>query len=87
MSGTRLIVVSGLPGTGKSAAAERLADALLAAHVPIDVVEEAPANDWSRLEEDRHPYAGGPGHDAAYLENTERFTVELVASTKWLVGG
>lgn len=28
---------------------------------------------------DRHPYAGGPRHDAAYLENAAGFEVELVA--------
>ncbi|GGX27762.1 hypothetical protein GCM10010321_48460 [Streptomyces chartreusis] len=27
---------------------------------------------------DRHPYAGGPEHCAAYLENTDGFEVELV---------
>jgi hypothetical protein len=29
---------------------------------------------------DRHPYAGGPEHYAAYLESGEGFEVELVAS-------
>jgi hypothetical protein len=29
---------------------------------------------------DRHPHAGGPDHYAAYLENTDGFEVELVAS-------
>ena len=28
---------------------------------------------------DRHPYAGGPEHYAAYLESGEGFEVELVA--------
>jgi len=28
---------------------------------------------------DRHPYAGGEGHYAAYLENADGFEVELVA--------
>jgi len=28
---------------------------------------------------DRHPYAGGPDHYAAYLESGEGFEVELVA--------
>ncbi len=40
---------------------------------------------WSRLYEERYPWAGGapddtgPGHYAAFLENSERFKVELVA--------
>ncbi|MBN9224700.1 MAG: glyoxalase [Microbacterium sp. SCN 70-27] len=34
---------------------------------------------WARLYEDRHPFAGGEGHYAAFLENAERFKVELVA--------
>ena len=29
---------------------------------------------------DRHPYAGGPDHYAAYLENSDGFEVELVAA-------
>ncbi|OUE29805.1 hypothetical protein BFL35_13370 [Clavibacter michiganensis] len=28
---------------------------------------------------DRHPFAGGPDHRAAFLEDAERFKVELVA--------
>ena len=28
---------------------------------------------------ERHPYAGGPEHYAAYLANTDNFEVELVA--------
>jgi catechol-2,3-dioxygenase len=39
----------------------------------------APGHGWRRLYADRHPYAGGGGHYAAFLENTERFKVELVA--------
>ncbi|GMA29004.1 VOC family protein [Arenivirga flava] len=42
--------------------------------------DEAPAHGWTRLYVDRHPWAGGPGHYAAYLENAERSKVELVAS-------
>jgi len=29
---------------------------------------------------DRHPYAGGPQHYAAFLQNTDGYEVELVAS-------
>nr|WP_254701197.1 VOC family protein [Curtobacterium pusillum] len=39
----------------------------------------APDHGWSRLYEDRHPHAGGPDHHAAFLEDGERFKVELVA--------
>ncbi|GIW72202.1 MAG: hypothetical protein KatS3mg102_1744 [Planctomycetota bacterium] len=31
------------------------------------------------LYEDRHPYAGGPGHYAVYFEDPDRIKVELVA--------
>jgi len=41
--------------------------------------DTAPAHGWSRLYADRHPYAGGPDHRAAFLEDAERFKVELVA--------
>lgn len=47
---------------------------------------EAPAHGWTRLYEDRHPWAGGApdaessGHYAAFLENAARFKVELVAN-------
>lgn len=43
------------------------------------LVEEAPRHGWSLLFPDRHPYAGGPEHYAAYLENGDGFEVELVA--------
>ncbi|NUT38202.1 MAG: glyoxalase [Hamadaea sp.] len=44
------------------------------------LVEESAAHGWSLLFADRHPYAGGPDHYAAYLENTDGFEAELVAS-------
>ena len=34
---------------------------------------------WTLMFADRHPYAGGPDHYAAYLESGEGFEVELVA--------
>jgi catechol 2,3-dioxygenase-like lactoylglutathione lyase family enzyme len=43
------------------------------------LAEAAPAHDWSLLFPDRHPYAGGPDHYAAYLENGDGYEVELVA--------
>lgn len=39
----------------------------------------APAHGWSPLYADRHPFAGGPEHYAAFLENGERMKIELVA--------
>ncbi|MFF7442539.1 VOC family protein [Streptomyces sp. NPDC008122] len=41
---------------------------------------DAPAHGWRLLFADRHPYAGGEGHYAAYLENEDGFEVELVAA-------
>jgi alkylated DNA nucleotide flippase Atl1 len=35
---------------------------------------------WTLMFADRHPYAGGPQHYAAYLESGEGFEVEVVAS-------
>lgn len=46
--------------------------------------QDAPGHGWSRLYADRHPWAGGSpsegsdGHYAAFLEDAERFKVELV---------
>lgn len=45
------------------------------------LVAEAPAHGWTLMFADRHPYAGGPEHFAAYLESTAGFEVELVADT------
>ena len=42
--------------------------------------QEAPENGWNQLYVDRHPWAGGDEHYAAFLENVERFKVELVAA-------
>lgn len=47
----------------------------------VDALAEAAlAHGWTLMFPDRHPYAGGPGHYAAYLENADGFEVELVAS-------
>lgn len=43
------------------------------------IVAHAPAYGWRLMFADRHPYAGGPSHYAAYLENEDGFEVELVA--------
>lgn len=44
------------------------------------LVAESAARGWSLLFGDRHPYAGGPEHYAAFLENVDGFEVELVAT-------
>jgi catechol 2,3-dioxygenase-like lactoylglutathione lyase family enzyme len=43
------------------------------------LVAEAPAHGWTLLFADRHPFAGGPDHRAAYLEDADGYEVELVA--------
>jgi catechol 2,3-dioxygenase-like lactoylglutathione lyase family enzyme len=43
------------------------------------LVAVAPSNGWRLMFPDRHPYAGGDGHYAAYLENIDGFEAELVA--------
>ncbi|WP_405499375.1 VOC family protein [Streptomyces niveus] len=41
---------------------------------------KAQENGWTLLFPDRHPHAGGPQQYAAYLESTDGFEIELVAS-------
>ncbi|MEV0379945.1 VOC family protein [Nonomuraea sp. NPDC050643] len=43
------------------------------------LVERAPTHGWTLMFPDRHPYAGGERHYAAYLEDEDGFEVELVA--------
>src|SRR5215213_1485170 len=43
------------------------------------LVAEAPDHGWRLLFADRHPFAGGPRHRAAYLEDADGYEVELVA--------
>lgn len=45
------------------------------------LVAESAGHGWTLMFADRHPHAGGPEHYAAYLENSDGFEVELVAST------
>lgn len=44
-----------------------------------ELVAQAPGHGWELLFADRHPFAGGPDHHAAYLANEDGFEVELVA--------
>lgn len=43
------------------------------------LVAGAPQHGWRLLFADRHPFAGGPDHCAAYLEDDDGYEVELVA--------
>ncbi|MFJ6572869.1 trifunctional class I SAM-dependent methyltransferase/NUDIX hydrolase/VOC family protein [Streptomyces sp. NPDC091292] len=43
------------------------------------LVREAPGHGWTLLFPDRHPYAGGEGHYAAYLTDRQGYEVEVVA--------
>ena len=40
---------------------------------------EALLHGWRLMFSDQHPFAGGPQHYAAYLENSDGYEVELVA--------
>ena len=44
-----------------------------------EIVVEAGHHGWTLMFGDRHPYAGGERHYAAYLENPDGYEVELVA--------
>jgi catechol 2,3-dioxygenase-like lactoylglutathione lyase family enzyme len=47
----------------------------------VDAIsEDARRNGWTLLFADRHPYAGGPDHYAAYLASSDGYEVELVAA-------
>lgn len=44
------------------------------------LVDAAGGHGWRLMFGDRHPYAGGPEHYAAYLENEDGFEMEIVAA-------
>jgi catechol 2,3-dioxygenase-like lactoylglutathione lyase family enzyme len=46
-----------------------------------ELAAEAVLHGWTLLFADRHPYAGGEHHYAAYLENADGFEIELVAGS------
>lgn len=48
------------------------------------LAHDAIGHGWKLMYPDRHPFAGGPEHYAAYLENADGFEVELVGEA--LVG-
>ncbi|EST36983.1 hypothetical protein N566_15475 [Streptomycetaceae bacterium MP113-05] len=43
------------------------------------MVDDATRHGWRLMFPERHPYAGGTQHYAAYLENDDGFEIELVA--------
>lgn len=45
-----------------------------------DLTARATRHGWALFFADRHPNAGGPDHHASYLENSDGFEIELVAS-------
>jgi catechol 2,3-dioxygenase-like lactoylglutathione lyase family enzyme len=44
-----------------------------------ELTREAQLHGWKLMFGDQHPFAGGPQHYAAYLENSDGYEVELVA--------
>ena len=49
----------------------------------VDVLADAAGeHGWSLLFSEKHPYAGGPAHYAAYLEDIDGYEVELVAADR-----
>ena len=86
-SGSVYVVVEQSPALASAGPHDRLLPGLnhLAFHAgarsSVDaLVAEAPAHGWTLMFPDRHPYAGGAAHYAAYLENSDGFEAELVAS-------
>jgi hypothetical protein len=46
------------------------------------LAEAAAAHGWRLMFAEQHPYAGGKGHYAAYLENVDGYEAELVAPSE-----
>jgi hypothetical protein len=44
-----------------------------------ELTAESALHGWRLMFADQYPFAGGPQHYAAYLENSDGFEVELVA--------
>ena len=87
--GATYIVVEQSPALRPGEPHDRMRPGLnhLAFHVPggqgeLDaLVAAAPDHGWTLLFPDRHPFAGGPEHCAAYLEDRNGFEVELVVES------
>ncbi|WBQ07845.1 VOC family protein [Kribbella sp. CA-293567] len=43
------------------------------------IVADAAGHGWTLMFADRHPYAGGPQHYAAFLHNQDGYELEIVA--------
>lgn len=83
-AGEYLVIESGCdvdgPHTRRTAGLNHLAF-LAGPPSNVDAITAAAvACGWTLMFADRHPFAGGSGHYAAYLENADGFEVELVAS-------
>ncbi len=46
------------------------------------LVADVGSSGWTLMFADRHPFAGGDDHYAAYLETSDGFEVELCATTE-----
>ncbi|WP_265522958.1 VOC family protein [Oerskovia flava] len=84
--GATYVVVEQSPGL-TSAAHDRTRPGLnhlaFSAGTRADVdrlAEACTEHGWALLFTDRHPYAGGPDHYAAYVEDVDGFEAELVAT-------
>ena len=60
-----LVILGGLPGTGKSTIGQALAKKLSAVYLRIDSIEQAIRNNWSRHGE-KHQEMGPDGYHIAY---------------------
>lgn len=65
----------------RRAGLNHLAFSLDSAAAVAALSEAAIGRGWQLMFTDRHPYAGGPEHYAAYLENWDGFEIELVAAS------
>lgn len=57
-----------------------LAFSLPGTEIVDEICSEALENGFTLMFADKHPFAGGPDHYAAYLEDASGFEVELVAT-------
>jgi catechol 2,3-dioxygenase-like lactoylglutathione lyase family enzyme len=85
-AGETYLVIEESPALRPGARHDRLRPGLnhLAFHAPgraaVDALAAAaPAHGWTVLFPDHHPYAGGPGHYAVYLEDADGFEAEVMA--------
>lgn len=86
LGGTYLVLEAG-PDVGGAHERTRAGVNHLAFHAgtpeELDALTRAAVADgWTLLFPERHPFAGGPTHRAAYLADDAGFEVELVASTE-----